>query len=127
MLHFELSPVPSEPTRYSANGPLTLNNVSLAIKPGQFVALVGPSGSGKSTLLRLLLGFERPESGAIFYDGLDLFGLDIQSVRRQCGVVLQNGKLMPGDVYQNIVGSSLWTLADAWEAARLAGFEEDIQ
>ena len=58
---------------------------------------------------------------------MDLFGLDIQAVRRQCGVVLQNGKLTPGDIFQNIVGSSLLTLDDAWEAARLAGFEEDIQ
>jgi ATP-binding cassette subfamily C protein len=113
--------------RYKADGPAILQDLSLQVKAGEFAALVGPSGSGKSTLLRLLLGFERPESGAIFYDGMDLFGLDIQAVRRQCGVVLQNGKLTPGDIFQNIVGSSLLTLDDAWEAARLAGFEEDIQ
>jgi NHLM bacteriocin system ABC transporter ATP-binding protein len=113
--------------RYKADAPLVLQDVSLQIKAGEFVALVGPSGSGKSTILRLLLGFDRPESGAIFYDGLDMAGLDIQAIRRQCGVVLQNGKLTPGDIFENIVGSSLLTLEDAWEAARLAGFEDDIR
>jgi NHLM bacteriocin system ABC transporter ATP-binding protein len=113
--------------RYKADAPPVLQDVSLQIKAGEFVAIVGPSGSGKSTLLRLLLGFERPESGAIFYDGLDMSGLDIQAIRRQCGVVLQNGKLMPGDIFENIVGAALFTLEDAWEAARLAGLEEDIR
>lgn len=113
--------------RYKPDTPLVLQEVSFQVKAGEFVAIVGPSGSGKSTLLRLLLGFERPEKGAIFYDGQDLQGLDIQAVRRQFGVVLQNGKLMPGDIFQNIVGSGLRTLEEAWEAARLAGLEEDIQ
>jgi NHLM bacteriocin system ABC transporter ATP-binding protein len=113
--------------RYKADGPAILQDVSLQIKPGELVALVGPSGSGKSTILRLLLGFERPQSGAIFYNGLDLAGLDVQTIRRQCGVVLQSSKLMPGDIFQNIVGSSLWTLDDAWQAARMAGLDEDIR
>jgi NHLM bacteriocin system ABC transporter ATP-binding protein len=113
--------------RYKPDAPWALRDFSVHIKSGEFVAIVGPSGSGKSTLMRILLGFERPESGAIFYDGLDLQGLDIQAVRRQFGVVLQNGKLMPGDIFQNIAGSGLWTLEDAWEAARLAGLEEDIK
>jgi ABC-type bacteriocin/lantibiotic exporter with double-glycine peptidase domain len=112
--------------RYKADGPLVLVDFSLQIKAGEFVALVGPSGSGKSTLMRLLLGFETPESGKLYYDGQDLAGLDMRAVRRQCGVVLQNGRLMPGDIYQNIVGTSLLTLEDAWEAARMAGLEKDI-
>ncbi|MEW6156915.1 MAG: NHLP bacteriocin export ABC transporter permease/ATPase subunit, partial [Verrucomicrobiota bacterium] len=112
--------------RYKADGPLILRDISLQINPGEFAAIVGQSGSGKSTLMRLLLGFDAPESGTIYFDGMDLAGLDIQAVRRQCGVVLQNGKLMPGDIYQNIIGSSLLTLDDAWEAARKAGFDEDI-
>lgn len=113
--------------RYQPGEPLVLQDLSLQIQPGEFVAIVGPSGSGKSTFLRLLLGFEKPESGTIYFDGLDLAGLDIQAVRRQFGVVLQNGKLMPGDIFRNIVGTSLLTLDDAWEAARLAGLEEDLR
>jgi NHLM bacteriocin system ABC transporter ATP-binding protein len=113
--------------RYSSDGPLVLDDVSFHIKPGEFVALVGASGSGKSTLLRLLLGFESPESGSVYYDGQDLAGIDSRGVRRQIGVVLQNGKIMAGDIFRNIVGSSNLTVDDAWEAARLAGFDEDIR
>jgi ATP-binding cassette subfamily C protein len=78
-------------------------------------------------MMRLLLGFETPQSGTIRYDGLDLAGLDVQAVRRQIGVVLQNGKLTPGEIFENIVGSGLFTLDDAWDAARKAGLDEDIQ
>ena len=113
--------------RYTSDGPLILKDVSIHIEPGQFVAIVGTSGSGKSTTLRLLLGFETPDSGSIFYDGQDLAGLDIRAVRRQIGVVLQNGKLLPGDIFTNIVGSSLATMDDAWEAARMAGFDKDVK
>ena len=112
--------------RYKADGPPILRDLSLQINPGQFVAVVGPSGSGKSTLMRLLLGFETPESGTLYFDGMDLAGLDVQAVRRQIGVVLQSGKLMPGDIYENIVGSSLLTLDDAWEAAEKAGLADDV-
>jgi NHLM bacteriocin system ABC transporter ATP-binding protein len=113
--------------RYTPDGPTITNDLSIKIAPGEFVALVGPSGSGKSTVFRLLLGFEHPEAGAIYYDGQDLAGLDVGAVRRQLGVVLQSGKLMPGDIFTNIVGSSPLTLDDAWEAARMAGFDEDIK
>lgn len=113
--------------RYDPEGPLTLKNVSLEARPGEFVALVGPSGSGKSTVLRLLLGFEEPEAGAVYYDGQDLEGLDHQALRRQVGVVLQSGGLMSGDLFTNITGSSVATMDDAWEAARMAGFDEDIK
>lgn len=113
--------------RYTEDGPPILRGVSVRIRPGEFVAFVGPSGSGKSTLFRLLLGFETPESGGVYYDEQDIFGLDIQAVRRQIGVVLQAGKLMPGDIFTNIVGSSLATMDDAWEAARMAGLDEDIR
>jgi NHLM bacteriocin system ABC transporter ATP-binding protein len=113
--------------RYQADGPPVLRDVSLRIRAGEFVAFVGPSGSGKSTILRLLLGFETPESGALYYDGQELAGLDVQAVRRQIGVVLQNGRLSSGDIYSNIVGSSTATIEMAWEAARLAGFEQDVK
>jgi ATP-binding cassette subfamily C protein len=113
--------------RYRPDSPLILRDVSLRVKPGEFAAFVGPSGSGKSTLLRLLLGFETPESGAVYYDGQDLEGLDVQMVRRQIGVVLQSGRLMSGDIFTNIAGSSTATLDDAWEAARMAGLSDDIE
>jgi ATP-binding cassette subfamily C protein len=112
---------------YQKEGPQILKDISMKINPGEFIAVVGGSGSGKSTLLRLLLGFETPASGTIFYGGQDLAALDIQAVRRQIGVVLQNGKLMTGDIFKNIVGSSHLTLEDAWEAARLAGIDQDIE
>ena len=112
--------------RYHPNMPFVLRDLSFAVKPGEFVAIVGPSGSGKSTLLRLLVGFEKPESGAIYYDGQDLAGLDIQAVRQQMGVVIQNARLVSGTVFHNIVGSAALTLDDAWQAARMAGLEQDI-
>jgi ABC-type bacteriocin/lantibiotic exporter with double-glycine peptidase domain len=113
--------------RYTEDGPMILKDVSAQIHPGEFIALVGPSGSGKSTLFRLLLGFETPFSGAIYYDAQDLAGLDVGAVRRQLGVVLQNSRVMAGDIFGNIVGALPLTRDEAWEAARLAGFDEDIK
>ena len=95
--------------------------------PGEFVAVVGPSGSGKSTILRLLLGFEAPTSGSVAYDGRELSTLDVQEVRRQIGVVLQDAHLRPGDLFSNIVGLATdRTHDDAWEAADLAGLADDV-
>lgn len=108
------------------DGPLILDNVSLTIEPGQFVAIVGGSGSGKSTLLRLILGFEKPLAGGVTFDGLDLAELDLRAVRSQCGVVLQGGGLTPGSIRSNILGTSGLTLKDAWEAAEMAGLKDDI-
>jgi ATP-binding cassette subfamily C protein len=113
--------------RYKPDGPLILKGVSLHVKPGEFVAIVGGSGSGKSTLFRCLLGFETPESGTIYYDGQDFSSLDIREVRRQIGVVLQNAAVMPGDIFKNIVAASNLTIEDAWEAARMVGLDEDIK
>jgi NHLM bacteriocin system ABC transporter ATP-binding protein len=113
--------------RYLSSGPPVLDNVSLKIAPGEYVAIVGPSGSGKSSLFRLLLGFEHPESGAVFYDGKSIATLDTSAVRRQLGVVLQNARLASGNIYENICGGIRLPLEQAWEAARLAGLEEDIK
>ncbi|MGC5010937.1 NHLP bacteriocin export ABC transporter permease/ATPase subunit [Streptosporangium sp. DT93] len=113
--------------RYGTEGPLTLDGIALSIEPGEFVALVGPSGSGKSTVLRLLLGFETPLSGTVLYDGQDLAELDVSAVRRQCGVVLQNGALQAGSIQANIIGSSTYTIDDAWAAADMAGLSDDIK
>ena len=114
--------------RYSENMPLIIDNLSLKIRPGQYVAIVGKTGCGKSTLMRLLLGFEHPQKGAIYYDGKDLERIDLRSLRRRVGVVMQSGKLFQGDIYSNIVISAPWLSQDeAWEAAELAGIADDIR
>ncbi|TYC70786.1 NHLP bacteriocin export ABC transporter permease/ATPase subunit [Streptomyces sp. CB01881] len=113
--------------RYDENSPPVLDNVSLSMRPGEFVAVVGPSGCGKSTLLRLLLGFEHPTSGNVLYDGQDLATLDSTAVRRQCGVVLQQTKPFAGTVFQAITGTLNYSHDDAWAAAELAGIAADIR
>jgi ATP-binding cassette subfamily C protein len=112
--------------RYQDHGPVVLEDVSLRAAPGEFIALVGPSGSGKSTIVRLLLGFDTPKTGAVYYDDQDLTRLDVAAVRRQIGTVLQQGQLMAGTILEHIAGSGLLPLEEAWEAARAAGLAEDI-
>ncbi len=114
--------------RYHEDMPYVLDNFSLKIRPGQYVAIVGKTGCGKTTLMRLLLGFETPNRGAVYYDGKDLTTLDLKSLRRKIGVVLQDGKLFAGDIFSNITISAPWlTLDEAWEAAKMAGIDEDIR
>ncbi|MBQ1576798.1 MAG: NHLP bacteriocin export ABC transporter permease/ATPase subunit, partial [Oscillospiraceae bacterium] len=114
--------------RYDQNMPWVVNGMSLKIRAGEYVAIVGRTGCGKSTLVRLLLGFETPEKGAIYYDGKDLAGLDLRSLRRRIGTVTQNGSLFQGDIYSNIVISAPQLgLDDAWKAAELAGIADDIR
>ncbi len=110
-----------------ADGPKVLDDVSFSVAPGAFVALVGSSGSGKSTLIRLLLGFERPTTGSICYDGHDLAGLDMRRLRARIGTVLQGGELWQGDIYANIAGANRIPVEDVWEATRIAGLREDIE
>ncbi|MGB3288949.1 MAG: NHLP bacteriocin export ABC transporter permease/ATPase subunit [Burkholderiaceae bacterium] len=112
--------------RYRQGGALVLDEVSLSVQPGEFIAIVGASGCGKSTLIRLLLGFETHESGRILLDGRDMHELDILALRRQMGVVLQNSRPMPGSLFENIVGVSNGTMEQAWEAARQVGLADDI-
>jgi NHLM bacteriocin system ABC transporter ATP-binding protein len=113
--------------RYATDGPLVLDDVSLSIEPGQFVALVGPSGSGKSTIARLMLGFERPEVGDIYFGAKSADRIDMTAVRQQIGVVLQNGRVSSGSIHQNIAGDSGFGLDAAWAAARLVGLDQDIE
>ena len=103
-------------------------DLSLQIPARQYVALVGRSGCGKSTLMRLLLGFEKPQRGGIYYDRKDTQTLDMRSVRRQIGCVMQDGKLFSGSIYENIVISNpQLKLQDAWDAAEIAGIADDIR
>lgn len=114
--------------RYTESMPWVLENLSLKIKPGQYVAIVGKTGCGKSTLLRLLLGFETAQKGAVYYDGKDINSLDLKSLRKKIGVVMQDGKLFHGDIFSNITISAPWlTLRDAWVAAELADIADDIR
>ena len=114
--------------RYDPAMPNVVDHLNLNIDPGEYLAIVGRTGCGKSTILRLLLGFEKPDSGIVTYDGADLQTLDLRSLRRSIGVVLQDGKLFQGDIYSNIVISAPWlTEEEAWEAARMAGLEDDIK
>jgi NHLM bacteriocin system ABC transporter ATP-binding protein len=113
--------------RYENSGPPVLDNVSVNVGKGEYLAIVGPSGSGKSTLFRLLLGFEKAESGVIFVDGRSIETIDISSFRRQIGVVLQNSRLASGSIYDNICGGTQLPIEQAWEAARLASLDEDIE
>ncbi len=114
--------------RYDPAQPSVLDDLSLKVKSGEYLAIVGKSGSGKSTLLRLLLGFEKPERGAIYYGGQDLADLDVRSLRHAVGVCLQNGHLFSGTLFGNItISAPRATMDDAWAAAELAGVADDIR
>ena len=114
--------------RYSEDGPTIVDDLDLSIRPGDYVAIAGRTGCGKSTLIRLLLGFENPEQGAILYDGRDITSLDVRSLRRHIGVVLQTGRLVSGNIFQNITLSAPHlTMDEAWEAAEMAGIADDIR
>ena len=114
--------------RYQDDGPLVLDDLNLKIEPGEYVGIVGKSGSGKSTLMRLLLGFEKPLSGGIYYDNYDLAKVDKTSLRRNIGCCLQSGSLFTGDLFHNITITAPWaTQDDAWEALRIACLEEEVR
>lgn len=114
--------------RYDKSMPMLFDNISVRIRPGEYVAIVGPTGCGKSTLLRLLLGFESPQRGAIYYDGRDLNSIDLKSLRRKIGVVLQDSMLFAGSIYSNIsIAAPGMTMEEAWKVAEMAELAEDIR
>ena len=114
--------------RYSEDSPYIIQNLSLKIRAGEYVAIVGQSGCGKSTLIRLLLGFETPEKGAVYYDGKDLNKLEMSSLRKEIGIVLQESGLFRGDLFSNItISDPTLSLDDAWDAAEKAGIADDIR
>lgn len=114
--------------QYEEDGPMIIDDLSLNIHSGDYIAIVGTTGCGKSTLMRVLLGFETPQKGAVYYDGQDLASLDLKSLRQNIGTVIQDGKLFLGDVYSNIVVSApRKKMEDAWAAAEMAGIADDIR
>lgn len=105
-----------------------LDNIDLHVKKGEYLGIVGASGCGKSTLLKLLLGFETPNSGQITYDGHDLRTLDKHAFRKNLGVVLQNGRLIAGSIFENItITSPESTQADVMKVLEAVGLKEDVE
>lgn len=115
--------------RYGESCPWVIEGCSLKFKAKEYVAIVGKTGCGKSTLMRLILGFEKPARGAVYFDGRDLNSLDLKMMRQDVfGIVLQNGKLVTGSIYDNIcIASPGLSMDDAWEAAETAGLADDIR
>ena len=114
--------------KYIENGPLILNDLSLEVKEGEYVAIVGQTGCGKSTLIRVLLGFEEPLSGRVLVDGHDVKEVDPSSLRRKIGTVMQNGTLFHADIFSNIIISNpSLSEEEAWVAAEIANIADDIR
>ena len=112
---------------YSKEAPPLLQDISIVAEPGEFIALVGPTGSGKSTVMRLLLGFEKPEQGAVYYGGKDLTQINAQQVRRQMGVVLQTSQILEGSIKENVARARFVTENEILKALDRANFTEDLR
>jgi ATP-binding cassette subfamily C protein len=112
---------------YEEEGASILNDVSIRLSPREMIGIVGPSGSGKSTLIRMILGFETPRSGAVYFNGKDLSHLNLSEVRKQMGVVLQGGGIIAGTLYQNIVAGGQYTEEEIDRAITLASFKNDLE
>ena len=115
--------------RYSEDMPMLFDGLNLSIHSGDYVALVGPSGCGKSTLMRLMLGLERPLAGSVFYDQYDISDINLRSLRQFCvSICMQDGQLVEGTIRDNIIfNNPVLTDEDAWEAARMAALDKDIE
>lgn len=112
---------------YDQNGKNVLNDLSFAINPGEYVGIVGPSGCGKSTVLKMLLGFEKPQSGTVMYDGKDIDSINLNSLRRHLGTVLQNGQLISGSIFENIsISTPNPTMDDVNKVIEMVGLKDDV-
>ena len=114
--------------RYNENMPYIFDGLNLTVRPGEYVALVGHSGCGKTTLLRLMLGFETPESGSVFYDQYGVFNVNKSSLRQHLGTCLQGGRLFSGTILDNVrISNPFATEEEVWEALRIAAIDEDVR
>ena len=113
--------------RYPGQEEFVFKNVSLDIRPGQFVALVGPSGSGKTTLVRLLLGELGLESGQIFWGGLGQGAVNLHFLRRQVGTALLESTVFAGTIFDNIAIGTAATEEDVWKALDLVSFAAEVR
>ena len=114
--------------KYDDNGPLILDKLNLDIKEGEYLAIVGQTGCGKSTLVRLLLGFEKCVSGEVLYDNININDVNLTSLRRNIGTVMQNGTLFHADILSNIIISNpSLGKEEAWAAAEIANIADDIR
>lgn len=114
--------------KYDENGPMVINDINLHIRPGEYIGIVGSSGCGKSTLMKLLLGFEKPTEGNIYYDGQDIDDMNKRQLRRKFGVVLQDGALIPGSIYDNItITAPNAKPEDVMTALEAVGLKKDVE
>jgi ATP-binding cassette subfamily B protein len=114
--------------RYGSQLPYVVRGVSLDIRPGSTVAIVGKSGCGKSTLARMLAGLYRPTDGRILFDGHDVAGLELKSLRRQIGIVFQTPAVFAGSIRSAItLGWPAAPFERVTAAARLAAIHDDIR
>lgn len=112
---------------YDSDEQQILKGINMEIEPGQFIGIVGPSGCGKSTLLKCLLGFEKATRGKIYYDNKDIDSLDKCELRRQMGIVLQDGKLVLGNIFTNIaLAAPSMQPSDSEELLKEVGLYDDV-
>ncbi|MFS7259211.1 ABC transporter ATP-binding protein [Carnobacterium divergens] len=116
--HVDFSYVPNKPI---------LKDISITAKKGQMVALVGPTGSGKTTIMNLLNRFYNVDSGAILIDNVDIRDIELASLRKQVGIVLQDSVLFSGTIRDNIVfGKPDATDEEVVDAAKQANIHDFI-
>lgn len=112
---------------YAEDEKNVIDEISFKIKPGEYIGIVGPSGCGKSTLLKMLMGFEKPTTGKLYFDEKDMDLIDKPGLRRQMGVVLQDGKLISGTIYENVaLAAPEITQQKARELLDEAGMKDDL-